>query len=89
MHLAKANTSSSQFATFPTIRCFHYIKSSRPNKLQWNLNRNSHIFIQENAFENVWKMAAILSQPQSVKAVKTSFSYNMMQHSMILNAAVK
>ena len=30
------------------------------NKLQWNLNRNSCIFIQENAFENVvWKMAAI------------------------------
>ena len=23
------------------------------NKLQWNLNRNSHIFIQGNAFENV------------------------------------
>ena len=31
------------------------------NKLQWNLNRNSNIFIQENAFKNVvWKMAAIL-----------------------------
>ena len=30
------------------------------NKLQWNLNRNPYIFIQENAFENVvWKMAAI------------------------------
>ena len=34
-------------------------------KLQWNLNRNSHIFIQENAFENVvWKLAATLSLPQ-------------------------
>ena len=34
-------------------------------KLQWNLNRNSHIFIQENAFEHVdWKMAAVLSRPQ-------------------------
>ena len=34
-------------------------------KLQWNLNKNSYIFIQENAFENaVWKMAAIFSQPQ-------------------------
>ena len=30
------------------------------NKLQWNFNWNSNIFIQENAFENViWKMAAI------------------------------
>ena len=28
-------------------------------KLQWNLDQNLHIFIQE--FENVWKMAAILS----------------------------
>ena len=38
------------------------------NKLQWNINRNSYIFIQENAFENVvWKMAAIFSRPQWVK----------------------
>ena len=29
------------------------------NKLQLNLKRNSYIFIQENAFENVWEMAAI------------------------------
>ena len=30
-----------------------------------------HIFIQENAFENgVWKMVAILSQPQGVKIWK-------------------
>ena len=37
------------------------------NKLQRNLYRNSNIFIQENAFQNVvWKMAAILSRPQCV-----------------------
>ena len=36
-------------------------------KLQWNLNRNSYIFIQEIAFENiVCKMVAILSQPQCI-----------------------
>ena len=30
------------------------------SKLQWNFNRNSYIFIQENASEYVvWKMAAI------------------------------
>ena len=40
------------------------------NKLQWNLNRNSNIFIQENASENViWKMAAMLSRPQCVKSL--------------------
>ena len=36
------------------------------NKLQWNLNRNSYVFIQEN--ENVVrKVVAILSRPQCVK----------------------
>ena len=38
-------------------------------KLQVNFYKNSYIFIQENAFENVvWKKAGILSQPQYVKA---------------------
>ena len=42
------------------------------NKLQWNLNRNSYIFIQENAFENVvWKMVVILCQPQCVNRADT------------------
>ena len=34
------------------------------NKLQWNVNCDSNIFIQENTLENVWKMAVILSLPQ-------------------------
>ena len=39
------------------------------NTLQWNLNRNSNIFIQENAFESVvCETVAILSRPQCVKA---------------------
>ena len=41
------------------------------NKLQWNFNRNSDIFIQENALENVvWEMASILSWPQYVKTIQ-------------------
>ena len=33
------------------------------NKIQWDLNRNLCIFIQENVFENaILKMASILSQ---------------------------
>ena len=41
------------------------------NKPQWNINQNSYISIQENAFENiVCEMAAILSRPQWVKAVE-------------------
>ena len=43
-------------------------KSFSATLLQWNLNRNSYIFIKENGFENVvWKMVAILSGPQCVK----------------------
>ena len=40
------------------------------NKLQWKFNQNTNIFIQENAYDNiyiVWKMAATLSRPQCVK----------------------
>ena len=37
-------------------------------KVQWNFNRNSNIFIQENAFERIiCEMAAMLSRPQCVK----------------------
>ena len=32
------------------------------------LNRNVYIFILENAFENIWKMAAILSRTQYVNS---------------------
>ena len=36
-----------------------------PSGINCNFNRNVHIFIQENAFENVvCKMASILSRPQ-------------------------
>ena len=38
------------------------------NKLQWNFNQYSYIFIQENSFENVvCEMASILSRPQCDK----------------------
>ena len=40
------------------------------NKLQWNFNQNTYIYIQENVFENVvWKMAGILSRPQCVNTL--------------------
>ena len=49
-------------------QCSNIVNWTLRNKLQWNLNRNSNIFIHENTFENVvWKMAAILSLPQCVK----------------------
>ena len=44
------------------------IRPLEKKNVQWNLNQNSYIFIQENAFEIVvWKMSAILSRPQCVK----------------------
>ena len=46
------------------------------NKLQRKFNRNSNIFIQENALENiVCEMASILSRPQWVKDVLPVWKY--------------
>ena len=48
-------------------QCWHIVNGTL-RKFQWNLNQNSHIIFQENAFENiVWIMAAILSRPQCVE----------------------
>ena len=46
-------------------QCWSIVNRTLGNKLRWNLNQNSYIFIQQNAFENVvWKMVANLSWPQ-------------------------
>ena len=46
-------------------QCSNIVNWTLRNKLLWNLNRNSCIFTQENASENVvWKMAAMMSRPQ-------------------------
>ena len=46
------------------------------NKLQWDLNQNSYILIQENAFENVFqKMLASLSRPQCVNLSSASSAH--------------
>ena len=43
---------------------FNLVNSKLRNK-QWNLKRNSYIFIRENAFENVvYEMAETWSRPQ-------------------------
>ena len=48
-------------------QCWDIINWTLGNKHQWNLNQNSCIFIQEDAFENViWKMVDILYRPQCV-----------------------
>ena len=51
-------------------QCWDIVKWTLRNKLQWNFNQNSNIFIQENAFESVsWEMAAILSWSQCVNSL--------------------
>ena len=48
------------------------------NKLQWNLKQKSHIFIQENVFENAVRKIAILFRPQCVNSlVRCSRSWLM------------
>ena len=55
-------------------QCWDIVNLTIRNKLQWNFNRNSYIFIQENAFENVvCKMASIISS--RTKWVKTASLY--------------
>ena len=50
-------------------QCWDIVIWTPGDKLQWNLNRNSYIFVQENAFQIVvWKMVAILSRPQCVNS---------------------
>ena len=44
-------------------QCWNIANWTLGNKLQWNLNQNIYIFIQENRL----KMASILSRPQWVK----------------------
>ena len=50
-------------------QCWNIVNWTIRNKRQWKLNKNLFIFVQENGFENVWKMAAILSGPQCVNVL--------------------
>ena len=46
------------------------------NKLQWNFNKNSNIFIHKNTYESVvCEMASILSRPQCVNTHTPRFFY--------------
>ena len=57
--------------TGPEIEGYIYIVNwTLSNKLWWNCNRNSNIFIQANAFKSfVCGMAAILYHPQCAKTM--------------------
>ena len=58
-------------------QCWNIVNWSLRNKLQWNFNWNSNIFIQENALENiVCEMASILSRPQCVKRIPQNSTHD-------------
>ena len=57
-------------------QCWNIVNWTLGNKLQWNLDRSSYIFIHENAFEIVvWRKAAILSRPQCVNGAHTGVTF--------------
>ena len=59
-------------------QCWHIVNWTLGNKLQSNFNRNSNIFFQEKAFENVvWKIAAMLSRHQCIKWKIVEIHYMM------------
>ena len=68
-------------------QCWNIVNWTLGAKLQRNLNRNSCILFQENAFENVvWKMVAILIRPQCVNLpthIYASLSRNVLNLSPI------
>ena len=54
------------------------------NKFQWNFNRSSHIFIQENGVENVvYEMASILSRSYWVDTQNSSTMIELFRYSAI------
>ena len=67
LHRLIANSFNSFFSKVvkqSNLFVWNIINWAPRNKLQWNFNKNSYIFIQEYPFQNVvWKMAAILSWP--------------------------
>ena len=53
-------------------QCWNIVNCTIRIKLQWNLNQNSYIFIQEKAFEIVvCQNGSHLSRPRCVKPVKS------------------
>ena len=66
-------------------QCWLKVNWTIRNRIHWNTNQNSIIFIYENAFENVvWKMATILSRRQCVKQrVRSRSPIGLFRYSVI------
>ena len=56
-------------------QCWNIVNWTPRNKLQWNFNRSSNIFIQENALDDVvCETVSTLSRPQCVKTISNSLN---------------
>ena len=61
-------------------QCWHIVNWTLENQLQRNLNRNSDIFIQENAVENVFKMTTKFSRPECFITYKRKSATQCIAH---------
>ena len=58
-------------------QCWNIVNWTLRNQLQWNFNRISNIFIQENGLEDVvCEMVSILSRPQFVNKITPSCAFS-------------
>ena len=75
--LSKRTPIGSDNGLAPMNQCWDVVNRTLVNKFQWNLKRNSYIFSQENAFENVvCEMAVILSGSYCVKKKISQHNYH-------------
>ena len=64
-------------------QCWNIVNSHFRNKFQWNLKRNSCVFIQENVFENVvCEMVSIL--PRAQCATTQVITFLVIWHSQLI-----
>ena len=62
-------------------QCWKKVNWTLWSKLEWNLNRNKHIFIQEIAFEYVvWKMASNLLHWVTERAIGNFIRFELSAH---------
>ena len=71
-------------------QCWKIVNWTLRNKIQWNLNRNSYVFIQENASENiVCEMAAILSRGRWVNTLyQSSARFGIINPTNVIHATL-
>ena len=71
-------------------QCWNIVNWTLRNKLQWKFNRNSNIFIQENALEIVvCEMGSFSTHPQCVKCHEMGILQNYACKNQYLNMTAK